>query len=139
MENKNRGVSFKNQFMKKGILFFAAVLAGHFLFAQQKTEKPPPPPPPKVIDVKEVIPPPPPPPPPKATPKKVDLPEDHHAFLNRNPTVKSISWSEDKISIRLKSGKEEEYLLNNDEEMQKLKDKYGELPASPPKVIKEKN
>lgn len=109
------------------------------MFAQQKTEKPPPPPPPKVIDVKEVIPPPPPPPPPKATPKKVDLPEDHHAFLNRNPTVKSISWSEDKISIRLKSGKEEEYLLNNDEEMQKLKDKYGELPASPPKVIKEKN
>jgi hypothetical protein len=43
---------------------------------------------------------------------------------------------EDKVLVRLKSGKEEEYFLNDEEDMQKVKNKYGELPAPPPKLIK---
>jgi len=202
MENDERCVLWKTNFMKKSIFIVFAVFAGSLVFAQQKKEKPSPPPPPPVLNAKDITPPPPPsipndwpqadkaflnrnpsvksvgwsennirihlksgkeeifdlnnkqqmenfrkhygelpvpppPPPPKPiAPKKVNYPEDYYDFLKRNPTVKGIGWSDDKVSIRLKSGKEEEYVLNNEEEMQKLKNKYGELPASPPKLIK---
>lgn len=117
--------------MKKRIFIAVAMLAGSIAFAQQKKEKPPPTPP--VLDVKDV---PPPPPPPEAPPKPK---KDYDAFLKRNPTVKGIAWSNDAVRIRLKSGEEEIYNKKNEEEVQKLKSKYGELPAPPPppKVIKE--
>jgi len=112
--------------MKKSIFLVAAVLAGQVLFAQQKKEKsPPPPPPPRVIDVRDIPPPPPP-------PRQSDWIKDENAFLKRNPSVKSIGWSENKIRLHLKSGKEEVYDLNNKEEMENFRKQYGELPAPPP-------
>lgn len=63
----------------------------------------------------------------------MDLPKDYTAFLKRNPDVKGIEWSNgNKVHIRFKSGKEEAYDLNNEEDVKKLKNKYGELPAPPP-------
>jgi hypothetical protein len=53
--------------------------------------------------------------------------------LKRNPTVKGLGWQqENRVRVRLKSGKEEVYNLNNKDEAAKLKNKYGELPAPPP-------
>ena len=124
----------KNQCMKKRIFIAVAILTSSIAFAQQKKEKqpPPPPPPPPVLNVKDV--PPPPPPPPKAPPKPN---KEYDAFMQRNPAVKNIGWSDDEVRIRLKSGKEEIYNMKNEEEVQKLKNKYGELPAppSPPPTI----
>lgn len=113
--------------MKKSILVAAAVLAGSITFAQKKMKQaPPPPPPPPVENLKEV--PPPPPPPPKA-----ELPKDYQAFLQRNPTVKGISWNNNKqVRIQLKSGKDEVFDMNNKEDVEKLKNQYGELPIPPP-------
>lgn len=113
--------------MKKSILVAAAVLAGSITFAQKKMKQaPPPPPPPPIENLKEV--PPPPPPPPKA-----ELPKDYKDFLQRNSTVKGLSWSqENKVRIHLKSGKEEVFDMNNKEDADKLKNQYGELPAAPP-------
>ena len=133
MENFYRYVLGKNQFMKKRILVAVAILAGSVTFAQQKKVKEPPPP---VADVKEV--PPPPPSKPKAPPKiqveHFSSPgnADYQAFLKRNSAVKGLGWSENKVRIRLKSGKEEVYELNNAGQMQELKNKYGELPVPPP-------
>jgi hypothetical protein len=117
--------------MKKRFLVAAAILTASASFAQQKKQPPPPPAPPPVMDVRAV---PPPPPPPPVTPdkQKADLSKDYRAFLKRNPTVKSIGWSQDKVHIHLKSGKKEVYNLNDTEQMQHLKDKYGELPVTPP-------
>lgn len=120
--------------MKKKFFLAMAVLATSVALAQQKKLKqPPPPPPPPVVDVKE-IPPPPSPPTPMNPPSKtkMSLPKDYQAFLKRNPDVKSIDWNNNEVRIRLKSGKEETYDLNNEEEAKKLKDKYGELPVPPP-------
>ena len=119
----------KNQFMKKSIFISIAVLIGSLVFAQQKKEKPSPPPPPLVLDAKDITPPPP--------PKIVEhVPsagnEDYKAFLKNNPSVNSVSWSENKISIHLRSGKEEVFDLNNKEQMEQFKQKYGELPVPPP-------
>jgi hypothetical protein len=130
MEKNRASVLSKNQCMKKRFLVAVTILAASVSFAQQK--KQPPPPPPKV-NLDKFVPPPPPPPPPKAPAKeRMDLPRDYSAFLKRNPTVKNLSWSEDKVRVHLKSGKEEVYNLNNREEMQKLQDKYGDLPVAPP-------
>ena len=121
--------------MKKRIFVALALLAGSVTFAQQKKEKqppPPPPPPPLVVDVKDI-----PAPPEAPRPKK-----DYDEFLKRNPTVKAINWSNDEVRVRLKSGKEEVYDMKNEEEVKKLKNKYGEWPSPPPppppKVIKVK-
>jgi len=120
--------------MKKRFFVAIAVLATSVVFAQQKKMKqPPPPPPPPVVDVKEVPPPPPPPEPVNPPSKtKMSLSKDYQSFLKRNPDVKEMDLNNNKIHIRLKSGKEEVYDLNNKEEVKKLKDKYGELPAPPP-------
>ena len=117
--------------MKKIFFIAITVLAGSVVFAQQKKENPPPPPPPKMLEVKEIAPPPPPPPKPAAA-EKINHPKDYSEFLKRNPTVKGIGWTDNQVRIRLKSGQEEQYFLNNKAEMQKLKNQYGELPAQPP-------
>ncbi|MBO9684015.1 MAG: hypothetical protein J7502_15335 [Flavisolibacter sp.] len=116
--------------MKKRFLVAAAILTASASFAQQEKQPPPPPAPPPVMDVRAV----PPPPPAPLVPDKqaAALPKDYRAFLKQNPTVKSIGWSQDKVHIHLKSGKEEVYNLNDREQMQHLKDKYGELPVAPP-------
>ena len=112
--------------MKKSIFVAVAVLGASAVFAQKKEKQPPPPPPPPVVIVNEA---PPPPPPPKA---KEALPKDYQAFLKRNPTVKGIDWNNSKVRIRLKSGKEETFDMNNKEDVERLKNQYGELPAPPP-------
>lgn len=116
--------------MKKSIFVAVAVLGTSVVFAQKKDKQPPLPPPPPVVIMNEVPPPPaPPPPPPKA---KESLPKDYQAFLKRNPTVKEIGWTENKVRIHMKSGKEEVYDMNKEEDVKNLKNKYGELPAPPP-------
>jgi hypothetical protein len=111
--------------MKKSIFIAVAVFAGSMAFAQKKEKQTPlPPPPPLVVIVNEV---PPPPPPPKEA-----LPKDYQAFLKHNPTVKGIDWNNTEVRIRLKSGKEEVFDMNNKEDVEKLKNQYGELPAAPP-------
>jgi hypothetical protein len=129
MEKNWNGVLGKNQFMKKKFLVALAILAGSVSFAQQKKQAPPPPAPPKVNVDKFVAPPPPPAPPDQ---QRSGLPKEYKAFLKRNPTVKNLSWSENKVRIHLRSGKEEVYNLDNTEQRQMLKDKYGELPVAPP-------
>jgi hypothetical protein len=121
----------KNHIMKKSILVAVAAFAVSAAFAQKKEKLPPPPPPPAIVNVKDV---PPPPPPPKIKLEKFVSPDnaDYQAFLKRNPTVKRIGWSKNKVRIHLKSGKEEVYDMNKEEEVKNLKDKYGELPAPPP-------
>lgn len=130
MEKNREGILAENQFMKKRFLVAVAILGASVSFAQQK-KQPPPPPPPPTLNLDKFVPPP--PPPPKAPAKgRMDLPKDYQAFLKRNPTVKNLSWSENKVRIHLKSGKEEVYNLNDTEEIENLKDKYGELPLAPP-------
>jgi hypothetical protein len=112
--------------MKKRFLVALAILTASISFAQQKKAPPPPPvpPPPKVDNEKFRFPPP--------IVYLDGLPDDYKAFLKRNPTVKSLGWSENKVHIHLKSGKEEVYNLNNEAEALKLENKYGGLPMSPP-------
>ena len=111
--------------MKKRILVALAVLAGSVAFAQKKVKQQPPPPP--VVDVKEV------PPPPPPVVKKVKDADSYSAFLKRNPTVKGIGWQQgNRVRIHLKSGKEEVYDLNKEDDVVNLKNKYGELPVPPP-------
>jgi hypothetical protein len=123
----------KKHIMKKSILVAVAAFAASAALAQKKEKlHPPPPPPPAIVNVKDV--PPAPPPPPKIKVEKFVSPDnaDYQAFLKRNPTVKRIGWSKNKVRIHLKSGKEEVYDMNKEEEVKNLKDKYGELPAPPP-------
>jgi hypothetical protein len=126
MEKNFKSILGKNQFMKKRFLVALAILTASISFAQQKKEPPPPPapPPPKVNNEKFHF------PPPIVYPD--GLPDDYKAFLKRNPTVKGLGWSENKVHVRLKSGKEEVYNLNNEAEVRKLENKYGGLPMSPP-------
>ena len=125
--------------MQKTVLVAFALLTASVSFAQQKKHKKPPTPPPPPPEVKFVAPPPPPP----AVARAHSVPSDYQAFLKANPTVKSIGWSEDKVRIHLKSGKDEVYHLDNEADMLTLKNTYGELPAPPPpppppKVVKMK-
>jgi len=110
-----------------------AVLAGSLVFAQQKKEKPSPPP---ILKFEDITPPPPPSPkdPPKVLVDHFTSPgnENYKAFLRNNPSVKSVSWTENKIRIHLQSGKEEVFDLNDKEQMAKFKQQYGELPVPPP-------
>lgn len=113
-------------FMKKRFLVAIAISTVSLSFAQQKQKQSPPPPaPPAVMDVREV---PPPPPPPKAP----DVPKDYQVFLKRNPTVKALGWSKNKVHIHLKSGTEEVYRLDDKQQMQQLQNKYGKLLIAPP-------
>ena len=132
MENADDCILTKSQFMMKKMFVVLALMSTSVTFAQQKKIKQPPAPPPPVEDIKQI-----PPPPPKPTEplplKETGLPQDYQAFLKKNPAVKGVGWSnKNVVHIRLKSGKEELYDLNNEEDAQKLKNKYGELPVPPP-------
>jgi hypothetical protein len=112
--------------MKKTTFVAMAMLATSVGLAQQKKDKePPPPPPPPVMNVEAPKPPPPPAPPTK--PK-----EEPDAFLNRNPTVKAVTWTDETVDIYLKSGKHEVYDMKNEKDVQALREKYGEFPTPPP-------
>ena len=139
----------KPLFMKKNIL--VAGLAAVLVLAAsaqviQKNAPPKPPAAPKAtIEKNGDIPPPPPPPPPMAPPAPPAPPEpgdqvaekwnsnDYDAFLERNPSVKGLSWNNKNwLTIRLKSGKEEKYNLADEKSKKAAEDKYGELPVAPP-------
>ena len=116
--------------MKKIIFFSLAAFAALSSFAQQKETKPPPPPP--KVNVDKFVPPPPP-------PKEASKNRDYQAFLKRNPTVKRLTWANQKtVHIYLKSGKQETYDLNKEKDLQTVKNKYGELPIAPPQPPKPK-
>lgn len=117
----------KNQFMQKTVLVALTLFSALVSLAQQEKHKQPPPPPPPP-QVKFVAPP---PPPPKVA-REHSASSDYQAFLKANPGVKGIGWSEDKVHIHLKSGKDEIYHLDNKEDMLNLRNKYGKLPAPPP-------
>lgn len=64
-------------------------------------------------------------------------------FIERNPGVRSIGWQQNprRIIVYLKDGnenfslktaKQDSYLLDDKEDMQRFADKYGPLPTAPP-------
>ncbi|HJW18682.1 MAG TPA: hypothetical protein VJ499_16250, partial [Flavisolibacter sp.] len=131
------------------VLFTAGVV-----MAQQQGKKlPPPPPPPPVPGVSLNAPPPPPPvaaqadlavpPAPPSAPPVPPAPPikakklssgGYDAFIQRNPQVEGLSWSDEgkTLRVQLKDGTEETFNLDNKEEAAKAKLRYGKLPASPP-------
>ncbi|HEX8334017.1 MAG TPA: hypothetical protein VF622_15465 [Segetibacter sp.] len=74
------------------------------------------------------------PPAPDAPPPPFDggIPEDYKAFLKRNPTVRSLGWTEESVIVRLKTGKKERYILTDEKSIKEAETKYGELPEAPP-------
>ncbi|GAA4738629.1 hypothetical protein GCM10023229_17220 [Flavisolibacter ginsenosidimutans] len=53
--------------------------------------------------------------------------------MKRNLSVKGVSWkNDDEMIIRLKSGEEERYNLNDAQSKKAAETKYGELPQAPP-------
>lgn len=144
--------SFKTTFMKKSILvagFAVIVMAATAQNTKDEPPKPPAPPKAPAGKMKDVPPPPPPPPPseppapgeppppPEAPipplPPQEELPEDYEAFLKRNPGVEALGWNDkNEMIVRLKSGKEERYNLQNEQSREAAEAKYGELPAAPP-------
>lgn len=74
-----------------------------------------------------------PPPPPTVAPGTTTyMPDDYGKFLKRNPSVKSIHWSERDMIVELKSGKKETYQRHNAKSIETAIKKYGELPVAPP-------
>lgn len=126
--------------MKKTIFLAIAVFTGSVSFAQQKQTKPPPPPP--KVNVDKFVPPPSPPKEPsKAKTEKLVVSKnaDYQEFLKRNPTVERLTWAhENMVRIYLKSGKQETYDLKKENDVQAVKNKYGELPIAPPQPPKPK-
>ena len=88
--------------------------------AQKKAKAPPPPPPPPAVSNSSSV------------QRVVDLRNDYEAFLKRNPEVKRLSWSKDRVRVYLKNGKQEAYEFSNAEQMKQLENKFGELPPPPP-------
>lgn len=81
---------------------------------------------------KQIKPPPPPPPPPKVELTKYVPPIiESKEFIRRNPSVANIEWSTEKIIVRLKDGKTENYDLRNETEKKAFIDKYGLPPTTP--------
>ena len=128
--------SSKTSRMKKSI-FVAGFAVMAMAASAQDTKKAPPksPPPPMISKAKDAPPPPPqeaPPAPPEA-PQPPDLPEDYQAFLHQNPTVTSLHWkAKNELVVRLRSGKEERYNLNDEKSRKAAEAKYGQLPTAPP-------
>ena len=58
--------------------------------------------------------------------------DDLRTFLKRNPSVRSLNWTENAVIIKLKNGKEERYLLHDKKSMNEAEEKYGEFPLAPP-------
>jgi hypothetical protein len=125
---------------------FATVLAVVVVYSasaqvQQRDEPPPPPKPPHVKKMRELPPPPPPPseppapnapPPPPTLANDLQIPHDYEAFLEKNSSVKSLGWTKNEVIVRLKSGKEERYNLNDGQSRKTAETKYGALPQAPP-------
>ena len=139
-----------NQFeMKKKSLFLMVALAAAGL-AQAQDKKAPPPPPP-VIEKHDAPPPPPapkavaehpaPPPPPPAPPPP-QLPKDYKAFLQRNPSVVDLHWSNggNTVIVSKNNGTKESYDLNDAAQLEQAEARYGKFPKAapppPPKVIR---
>ena len=100
---------------------------------QMKDVPPPPPAPPEPPAPCEPPPPPAPPTPPDPPSEEQQLPDDYETFLKRNPLVESLGWTvENKVIVRLKSGKEERYDLKDEKSNKQVTEKYGELPVAPP-------
>ncbi len=69
--------------------------------------------------------------------------EAHDNFMERHPDVQNINWTTKQrnaktkadecfIKLTLKNGTTEKYNLLNDKDVQRFKDKYGELPVQAP-------
>jgi len=58
--------------------------------------------------------------------------EDYEAFLKRNPSVKSLSWTTNEVIVNLKSGKQERYNTADEKSIKDAEAKYGKLPMAPP-------
>ena len=126
--------------MKKTIFLVIAAFAGSVSFAQQKQSKPPPPPP--KVNVDKFVPPPTPPKQPSKV-KNVNAVSykkpGYQEFLKGNPIVKRLTWPhENTVRFYLKSGKQETYDLKKENDVQTVKNKYGELPIAPPRPPKPK-
>ena len=132
--------------MKKSILvagFSVAMMAASAqTVGKEEPPKPPPPPKPLMKKMKELPPPPPPPPdappPPDVAPPPppdvngVQLPNGFNEFMKRNKDVQNVHWKNNEIFLRLKSGKEERYDLNDAQSVKAAEAKYGALPQPPP-------
>jgi hypothetical protein len=109
--------------MKKILILLASLVVIGTMAGNAQTEKkePPPPPPPKV-DIKKFVPP------------VIVKNEDLEAFYKRNPSVINFSIKENKVTLKLKDGKKEEYNLKDEEENKRFIEKYGQppVPPSPP-------
>lgn len=128
LENR---ASYKKSVYEEKHFYFHGSFSSIACVCPTKKEKPSPPPPP-ILDAKDITPPPAPKDPPRVEYFPSPGKENYKAFLRNNPSVKSVSWSENKIRIHLQSGKEEVFDLNNKEQMEKFKQQYGELPVPPP-------
>lgn len=128
--------------MKKKIIMagLAFVMAGAASAQKEAPSKPPTPPEPPVERLKEIPPPPPLAPLPPDAPPPPPLPanalqggNDYEAFLKKNPSVKSLRWTnKNEVIVRLKSGKEETYKLDDEKIIKEAEAKYGQLPDAPP-------
>ncbi|MDB5205805.1 MAG: hypothetical protein JWR72_880 [Flavisolibacter sp.] len=127
--------------MKKKIIMagLAFVMAGAASAQKEAPPKPPTPPEPPVERLKEIPPPPPlaplPPdaPPPPLPANALQGGNDYEAFLKKNPSVKSLRWTNNnEVIVRLKSGKEETYKLDDEKIIKEAEAKYGQLPDAPP-------
>ena len=124
MENLWVRISVKIAFMKKKLtllvmLFVIGTVAGN---AQTEKKEPPPPPPPKV-DITKFT-------PPVITMESKNMDE----FYKRNPSVTEVSRQGDKMILKLKDSRKEEYNLDKKEENKTFTEKYGKppIPAPPP-------
>lgn len=61
-------------------------------------------------------------------------PMDFDEFMKRNPSVNGVGWMSEphRMIVKLKNGGEERYNLENAADREKLVQKYGGIPASPP-------
>ncbi|MDQ6609691.1 MAG: hypothetical protein M3Y85_07710, partial [Bacteroidota bacterium] len=74
-----------------------------------------------------------PPLPPAAAAGEIQTQSDYEDFLQKNQSVKSLSWNKkNEIIFHLKSGKEERYKLNDEKSNKEAEVKYGKLPEAPP-------
>lgn len=117
--------------MKKNLIVAGLLLAmGQYGNAQQKSDAPPPPPPPappQVMDPQKSV----------AKPAKPAIPLVPYAnpdtdFLQKNKEVKSLHRKDDQLTVIRKDNTKETYDLNEKEDLEKFKAKYGELPEAPP-------
>ena len=121
MENSVGHIFLKTFYMKKTLTMLALLLASGSWQANAQSEK-------------ELPPPPPPPPPPAVNMTAPDLPpySSLDKFYKTNPSVDKLQSLDNKIVIKLKNGKKEEYNLRNETEKNNFLQKYKLIPAPPP-------